>query len=57
MKLKVLVPDPHLRELDVERGVTGALIDHRMFDETDAAAIPDDDWASCDAIRSWSGIA
>ncbi|EIF33040.1 lactate dehydrogenase-like oxidoreductase [Burkholderia sp. Ch1-1] len=52
-RLKVLVPDAHLRDLDVERSVTGALIDYHVYDETDAAAIPDEQWASCDAILVW----
>ncbi len=51
--LKVLVPDAHLRDLDVERGVTGDRIDYMVFDETDPAAIPDDVWRSCDAILVW----
>ncbi|CAN7697376.1 C-terminal binding protein [Caballeronia sp. LjRoot34] len=51
--LKVLVPDAHLRDLDVERSVTGALIDYQVYDETDPASIPDDAWASCDAILVW----
>lgn len=51
--LKVLVPDAHLRDLDVERGVTGDRIDYMVFDETDPAAIPDDAWRSCDAILVW----
>ncbi|AIP29739.1 D-isomer specific 2-hydroxyacid dehydrogenase, NAD binding domain protein [Paraburkholderia xenovorans LB400] len=52
-KLKVLVPDAHLRDLDVERGVTGELIDYQVYDEIDAAAIPDEEWTSCDAILVW----
>lgn len=51
--LKVLVPDAHLRDLDVERSVTGALIDYQVYDETDPASIPDNAWASCDAILVW----
>ncbi|CAN7655849.1 C-terminal binding protein [Caballeronia sp. LjRoot31] len=51
--LKVLVPDAHLRDLDVERSVTGALIDYQVYDETNPASIPDDAWASCDAILVW----
>nr|WP_255631458.1 C-terminal binding protein [Caballeronia sp. dw_19] len=48
-----MVPDAHLRDLDVERSVTGALIDYQVYDETDPASIPDNAWASCDAILVW----
>jgi len=51
--LKVLVPDAHLRDLDVERGVSGDKLDYIVFDETDPAAIPDEIWRSCDAILVW----
>ncbi|MBK1842229.1 C-terminal binding protein [Azospirillum sp. YIM B02556] len=51
--LKVLVPDVHLRDLDVERGVSGDRLDYLVFDETDPAAIPDEAWRSCDAILVW----
>ncbi|SEG27734.1 C-terminal binding protein [Bosea lathyri] len=51
--LKVLVPDAHLRDLDVERGVSGDRLDYLVFDETDPAAIPDETWRSCEAILIW----
>ncbi|KRE16755.1 dehydrogenase [Bosea sp. Root483D1] len=51
--LKILVPDAHLRDLDVERGVSGDRLDYIVFDETDPTAIPDEIWRSCDAILVW----
>ena len=51
--LKVLVPDAHLRDLDVERGVSGDRLDYIVFDETDPDAIPDEIWRSCDAVLVW----
>jgi D-3-phosphoglycerate dehydrogenase len=51
--LKILVPDAHLRDLDVERGVSGDRLDYLVYDETDATAIPDETWRSCDAILVW----
>jgi len=51
--LKILVPDAHMRDLDVELGVSGDRLDYLVFDETDAAAIPDAVWRSCDAILVW----
>lgn len=50
---KVLVPDAHLRDLDVERSVSGDKLDNIVFDETDPAAIPDALWRSCDAVLVW----
>lgn len=51
--LKILVPDAHLRDLDVERGVSGDRLDYIIYDETDPAAIPDEIWRSCDAVLVW----
>jgi D-3-phosphoglycerate dehydrogenase len=51
--LKVLVPDAHLRDLDVERSVSGDKLDYIVFDETDPAAIPDDIWRTCEAVLIW----
>jgi D-3-phosphoglycerate dehydrogenase len=48
--LKILLPDAHLRNLDVERGVSGDRLEYIAFDETDPDAIPDEVWRSCDAI-------
>lgn len=53
MTYKVLVPDAHRRDLDIEKGVTGDLVDYVIYDETDPAAISDDDWRDCDAILVW----
>ena len=50
---KILVPDAHLRDLDVERSVSGDKLDYIVFDETDPAAIPDALWRSCDAVLVW----
>jgi len=51
--LKILVPDAHFQDLDVERGVSGERLDYLAFDESDPAAIPDEIWRSCDAILVW----
>jgi lactate dehydrogenase-like 2-hydroxyacid dehydrogenase len=51
--LKILVPDAHLRDLDVERQVSGERLDYDVFDETEASAIPEAIWRSCDAILVW----
>lgn len=51
--LKVLVPDAHLRDLEVERRVSGDRLDYIVHDETDPSAIPDEVWRSCDAILIW----
>lgn len=51
--LKILVPDAHLRDLDVERGVSGDRLDYIVFDETDPGAIPGEIWRNCDAILVW----
>ncbi|MBZ9854998.1 C-terminal binding protein [Mesorhizobium sp. CA13] len=52
-QFKVLVPDAHLRDLDVERSVSGDKLDYIVFDETDPAAIPDKVWRECDAVLVW----
>lgn len=51
--LKVLVPDAHFRDLDVERGISGDRLDYVVYDETDPAMIPDEVWRSCDAVLVW----
>lgn len=51
--LKVLAPDVHLRDLDVEMGVSGNRLEFIVHDETDPAAIPDNTWRTCDAILVW----
>jgi D-3-phosphoglycerate dehydrogenase len=51
---KVLVPDAHLRNLDVERGVSGDRLEYIVFNERDdPAAVPDEAWRSCDAVLLW----
>jgi D-3-phosphoglycerate dehydrogenase len=52
-RLKVLVPDAHMRDLDVERSITGDRVEYLVYDETDPEKIPDDVWRSCDAILVW----
>jgi len=52
-QFKILVPDAHLRDLDVERGVSGDKLEYVVFDETDPAAIPDHVWRECDAVLIW----
>ncbi len=51
--LKILVPDAHQRDLDVERSVSGEHFQYLVFDEIDAAAIPERHWRECDAILVW----
>ncbi|MBV8650574.1 MAG: C-terminal binding protein [Alphaproteobacteria bacterium] len=51
--LKILVPDAHLRDLDIERCVTGDRFVYEVFDETDPAAIPEASWRGCDAVLIW----
>ena len=50
---RILVPDAHLRDLDIERGVTGEGFDYDVHDETDPAAIPETAWRTCDAVLVW----
>ena len=50
---KILVPDAHLRDLDIERGVTGEGFEYDVHDETDPAAIPETAWRTCDAVLVW----
>ena len=42
-----------MRDIDVERSISGDRVDYLVFDETDAADIPDEVWRSCDAILVW----
>jgi D-3-phosphoglycerate dehydrogenase len=53
MRFKILVPDAHLRDLDVERQVSKDLFDYIVYDETSAQAIPESDWRQCDAVLVW----
>ncbi len=52
-RYKVLVPDAHQRDLEIEKAITGDHFDYVIYDETDPSAIPDDEWRSCDAILVW----
>ena len=53
MAAKVLVPDAHLADLDMERAVTGTAMEYLVFDALHASEIPDEAWAGCDAILIW----
>jgi phosphoglycerate dehydrogenase-like enzyme len=50
---RILVPDAHLRDLDIERAVTGERFAYEVFDEIDPAAIPEASWRGCDAVLIW----
>lgn len=50
---KVLVPDAHLTELDIERSVSGDKLEYEMFDQVDPSVIPDRAWRNCDAVLVW----
>lgn len=52
-RFKVVVPDAHLRDLDIERAITGDKIEYVVFDETDPSTIPDTIWRDCDAVLVW----
>ncbi|MGI4811807.1 MAG: C-terminal binding protein [Janthinobacterium lividum] len=52
-QFKVLVPDAHMRDLEVEKSVSGDLIDYQVFDETEHTAIPDEAWRNCEAMLVW----
>ncbi|WP_210333700.1 C-terminal binding protein [Rhizobium sp. ARZ01] len=52
-KYKILVPDAHQRDLEIEKNVSGDHFDYVIYDETDPNAIADSDWRSCDAILVW----
>jgi len=47
---KVLVPDAHQRDIEVERSISGDKIEYLVYRETDASAIPDAAWRICDAV-------
>jgi phosphoglycerate dehydrogenase-like enzyme len=53
MPFKVLVPDAHMRDLDIERSVSGDAIDYIVYDELEPNAIPDAVWGDCDAVLIW----
>ena len=50
---KILVPDAHFRDLDIERGVTGDGFTYEVFDEMDPDAIPEASWRGCDVVLMW----
>lgn len=50
---KILVPDAHLRDLAVESAVSGDRFEYLIYDETDPAAIPEQQWRECDGILVW----
>ncbi|MFI4994507.1 MAG: C-terminal binding protein [Hyphomicrobiales bacterium] len=50
---KILVPDVHPRDLDIERSVTGDRFVYEVFDESDPSAIPEASWRGCDAVLLW----
>jgi phosphoglycerate dehydrogenase-like enzyme len=52
-RVTVLVPDAHMRDIDVELSISGDRVDYLVYDETDSAKIPDTVWRSCDAILVW----
>lgn len=53
---KILVPDAHLRDLDIERRITGDRFVFEVFDETDPGGIPEASWRGCDAVLMWHRI-
>ena len=50
---KILVPDIHMRDVDIEAAITGDGFEYEIFDERDAAAIPDKSWRDCDIVLMW----
>ncbi len=50
---RVLIPDAHLADQEVEKSVSGDKLDYIVFREKDPDAIPDEEWRSCDAILIW----
>lgn len=50
---RVLIPDAHLPDQEVERSVSGDRLEYVVFHEKDPSAIPDEEWRSCDAIQVW----
>lgn len=50
---RVLIPDAHLEDQEVERSVSGDKLEYSVYRETEASAIPDEEWRSCDAIQIW----
>ena len=52
-RFKVLVPDAHQRDLEIEKSVSKDLFDYQIYDEMDPARIADAVWRECDAILVW----
>ncbi|RRD22348.1 C-terminal binding protein [Brucellaceae bacterium VT-16-1752] len=52
-KYRVLIPDAHLNDQLVEKSISGETLEYRVYQEKDPAAIPDEEWRSCDAIQVW----
>ena len=50
---RVLIPDAHLADQDIERSISGDKLQYVVYRETDPAAIPEQEWRSCDAILIW----
>lgn len=50
---KVLIPDAHLSDLDVEKSISKEKLQYVVFREKDSESIPDYEWRSCDAIMVW----
>lgn len=50
---KVLIPDAHLGDLDVEQSISKEKLHYAIYREKDPAAISDEEWRSCDAIMVW----
>ncbi|MCC7047071.1 MAG: C-terminal binding protein [Alphaproteobacteria bacterium] len=51
--LRILVPDAHFRDVDIERGITGDRFVYEVFDETAPDAIPESAWRRCDVVLMW----
>jgi D-3-phosphoglycerate dehydrogenase len=52
-RFMILVPDAHLRDLDIERAITGERFAYDVYDETEPAKIPDSAWDTCDVVLVW----
>lgn len=52
-EIRVLVPDVQFDDMDIEKSVTGDALTYLVHHEIDADRIPDEEWASCDAVLVW----
>ena len=50
---RVLIPDAHLDDQDIEKAISGDRLEFVVCRERDPAAIPEAEWRSCDAIMIW----